>query len=73
MSQFKLGSSCSFKKRVCSPLKNIQWLDTASLHSESSQLDAFCVLLCAIYRTQEMVVKVLEMLAHGITFHELNK
>lgn len=37
------------------------------------QLDASCVLLCAIYRTQEMVVKVLEMLAHGITFHELNK
>jgi len=61
------------KKRVCSLHKNIQWLDTASLHSETIQLDVLCVLLCAIYRIQEMVVKVLEMLAHGITFHDLNK
>lgn len=61
-----------FKKRegLFSTL-TIQWLDIPSLHSETIQWGVL-VLPCAIYRIQETVVKLLEMLEHGITCHELH-
>lgn len=71
-SQFKLRSHDFSKKRegLFSTL-TIQWLDIPSLHSETIQWGVL-VLPCAIYRIQETVVKLLEMLEHGITCHELH-
>lgn len=51
---------------------NIQWLDITSLHREIIQWGVLCVLSCAIYRMQEMVVELPAMLEHGITCHELH-
>lgn len=73
MSQFKLRSHDFSKKEGLFPTLNIQWLDITSLHSETIQRGVLCVLSCAIYRIQEMVVKLLEMLEHGITCHELHR
>lgn len=44
--------------------RSIQCLDTASLQGETIQLDVLCDLLCAIYRIQKLVIKVLETLVH---------